>query len=188
MIILRQKHYNDEDGSSVGSKIMKGALALGGTAATFYGARKGMLGNTVQMHANKLYGKAGVQMQRFGNAVGGHWEGGGNFFAKRGNNMVESAAKEYGIANAQKNLIKDGMEQHEIVGAINKGRSQFKADRYKDYGGIKEFRAKNSNIDYGNMYSTPKSTSSVASTTTQQASATNPPGYSMTAADTQYYH
>lgn len=181
MIILRQKHYNDEEGSSVGSKILKGA-AIGGTAAAFYGARKGMLGNTVQMHANKLYGKAGVQMQRFGNAVGGHWEGGGNFFAKRGNNMVNSAAKEYGIANAQKNLIKDGMNTDQIVGAINKGKTQLKTDLYKDYGGIKEFRAKNSNIDYGNMYSTPKPT------TTQQAPATNTPGYSMTAADTQYYH
>lgn len=156
MIIVRQKQFDEEE-SSTGSKILKGTLGVAGTVGAFYGARKGMLGNTIQMGANKLYGQAGVQLQRLGNTVAGGWKGGGNFLAKRGNNMVESASKEYGIANAQKNnLITEGMSKNQVAGAINKGRTQLRSDLYKDYGGRGEFRTQQSNIDYKNMYDSQK--------------------------------
>lgn len=158
MIIVRQKQFDEEE-SSTGSKILKGTLGVAGTVGAFYGARKGMLGNTIQMGANKLYGQAGVQLQRLGNTVAGGWKGGGNFLAKRGNNMVESASKEYGIANAQKNLIKEGMSKDQVVGAINKGKSQLRNDLYKDYGGRSGFRTQQNNIDYKNMYDSQKAIS-----------------------------
>lgn len=156
MIIVRQKQFDEEE-SSTGSKILKGTLGVAGTVGAFYGARKGMLGNTIQMGANKLYGQAGVQLQRLGNTVAGGWKGGGNFLAKRGNNMVESASKEYGIANAQKNnLIAEGMSKNQVAGAINKGRTQLRNDLYKDYGGRSGFRTQQNNIDYKNMYDSQK--------------------------------
>lgn len=156
MIIVRQKQFDEEE-SSTGSKILKGTLGVAGTVGAFYGARKGMLGNTIQMGANKLYGQAGIQMQKLGNSVAGSWKGGGNFLAKRGNNMVESASKEYGIANAQKNnLITEGMSKNQVAGAINKGRTQLRNDLYKDYGGKGGFRTQQNNIDYKNMYDSQK--------------------------------
>lgn len=163
MIILRQKQYDEE--SSTGEKILKGTLGVAGTVGAFYGARKGMLGNTIQMGANKLYGKAGIQMQKLGNTLGGTWQGGGNFLAKRGNNMVESASKEYGLANAQKNnLITEGMSKNQVGGAINKGRIQFRNELYKDYGGRSGFRTQQNNINYKNMYDSQKPVKSSVST------------------------
>lgn len=172
MIIVRQKQFDEEE-SSTGSKILKGTLGVAGTVGAFYGARKGMLGNTIQMGANKLYGQAGIQMQRLGNTVAGGWKGGGNFLAKRGNNMVESASKEYGIANAQKNnLITEGMSKNQVAGAINKGRTQLRNDLYKDYGGRNGFRTQQNNIDYKNMYDSQKAISKPATPVTSGDSIT----------------
>lgn len=104
-------------------------------------------------------------MQKLGNTLGGTWQGGGNFLAKRGNNMVESASKEYGLANAQKNnLITEGMNKNQVGGAINKGRVQFRNELYKDYGGRSGFRTQQNNINYKNMYDSQKPVKSPVST------------------------
>lgn len=130
MIILRQSYYSDpqqEDGGS--NKLVKGLAGAGATVATFYGARKGMLGNSMQKWTNTLWGNAGKQVQKLGDVVGNNWAG--NWLGKRGDNMVKSASKEWGIANAAKNnTLKDAS------GAINKreiikGAHEFRNNLYK---------------------------------------------------------
>lgn len=114
MIILRQSYYSDpqqEDGGS--NKLVKGLAGAGATVATFYGARKGMLGSSMQKWTNTLWGNAGKQVSKLGTKVGNNWVG--NQLTKRGGNMITSSAKEWGIANAAKNnTLKDAS------GAINK--------------------------------------------------------------------
>lgn len=182
MIILRQKHYNDEE-SSTGRKILKGALALGATAGTFYGARKGMLGNTMQMHANTLYGKAGVQMQRLGNKIGTNWQGGADFFAKRGNNMVNSAAKEWSLASGQKagKFVEGATKAN--TNELIKGVREFKTGMYKDYGGGTKFK-----YDAESGITPSAFSKHYTPNTTQRAPVNNNQGYSMTANDSQYYN
>lgn len=116
MIILRQSCYSDpqqEDGGS--NKLVKGLAGAGATVAAFYGARKGMLGSSMQKWTNTLWGNAGKQVSKLGNWLG-----------KRGGNMINSSAKEWGIANAAKNnTLKDAsgaLNKREII----KGAQEFK--------------------------------------------------------------
>jgi len=145
MIIIRQKQFDEgEEGSSTMGKVLKGTAAIGGTVGAFYGARKGMFGNTIQMGANRLYGQAGVQMQRLGNSIGSSWQDGADFFAKRGNNMVNSAAKEWSLASGLKNnsFVKNAGNLTEEANATKllDGMQSFKTDIYKNYGGGTSFK------------------------------------------------
>ena len=125
MIILRQSYYSDpqqEDGGS--NKLVKGLAGAGATVAAFYGARKGMLGNSMQKWTNTLWGNAGKQVSKLGTKVGDNWAG--NWLGKRGGIMINSSAKEWGIANAAKNnTLKDAsgaLNKREII----KGAQEFK--------------------------------------------------------------
>ena len=84
--VLKRKTFADpqqqQDKSSLGKKLAIGAGAVAATAGAFYGARKGMFGNSLMRSSNNLYGRAGGWLQRQG-------------ATNMGNNMMNSAAKDY---------------------------------------------------------------------------------------------
>lgn len=83
---LKRKLYSDDEkkGMGTGTKLALGAATLAGG---FYGARKGMFGNTARLGANKMYMSAGKALGSKG--------------------MVKSGAKDY--ATASVNLRENSM-------------------------------------------------------------------------------
>lgn len=78
---LKRKLYSsDTEGSSFGKKALAVGGTLAATAGAFYGARKGMFGNTARQMAGKAWAKAGK-------AVGS-------------DSMMKSGVTDYGIGRA----------------------------------------------------------------------------------------
>lgn len=60
---LRRKSFSKGDNGEGGMGTLgKVGLGLAATAGTFYGARKGLLGNKLQMHTNAMWGKLGGKL------------------------------------------------------------------------------------------------------------------------------
>ena len=107
--ILKRKTFADpqqqqqQNKSSLGKKLAIGAGAVAATAGAFYGARKGVFGNSLMRSSNNLYGRAGGWLQRQGaTKVGGNMmDSAAKDYTKAGTKFLENNAKQRGITLAE---------------------------------------------------------------------------------------
>ena len=102
--ILKRKTFADpqqqQNKSSLGKKLAIGAGTVAATAGAFYGARKGVFGNSLMRSSNNAYGRFGGWLQRQG-------------ATKVGGNIMDNAAKDYTKATTK--ALQNNAQQHGIT-------------------------------------------------------------------------
>ena len=113
---LRRKTFADSQPkkkkSSLGKKLAIGAGAAATTAGAFYGARKGVFGNSLMRSSNNLYGRFGGWLRRQGaTEIGGNiMDNAAKDYTKAATKALQSNAKKHGITLAEEEALRGAKE------------------------------------------------------------------------------